>query len=214
MNQILEYISQNYVWFLGIAILIVLAIIGYYADKTNFGQGKNSIDSNEQKAEKTEKLDNNLIGPDAHTNEFNIENYNLMREDEPLEEKKELNNENQNQTNSQNFEQFETQSSEIFETNSQVNNAVQEECESDILNNRTEENSVILSEEEINKFNDEFELILPKKELMDTDLIDDIDDLSLDKTQKIDLGDIPSLEDIELPKIKPLSTKEDDIWKF
>jgi predicted negative regulator of RcsB-dependent stress response len=42
MNQILDYIVQNSAWFIGGVILIVLAVIGYYADKTNFGQGKNA----------------------------------------------------------------------------------------------------------------------------------------------------------------------------
>ena len=41
MIQILEYIAQNYTLFLSVLVLILLAIIGYYADKTNFGQGKN-----------------------------------------------------------------------------------------------------------------------------------------------------------------------------
>ena len=40
MNEILEYISANYTWILGGMIIILLAIIGSYADKTNFGQGK------------------------------------------------------------------------------------------------------------------------------------------------------------------------------
>ena len=43
MKDILEYIMANYTWFLGGAIIILLAIIGSYADKTNFGQGKEKI---------------------------------------------------------------------------------------------------------------------------------------------------------------------------
>lgn len=48
MKSFLEYIMLNYTWFLGGAIIILLAIIGSYADKTNFGQGK---DNNRQKEE-------------------------------------------------------------------------------------------------------------------------------------------------------------------
>ena len=40
MNEIIEYILANYTWIIGGAIIIFLAIIGFYADKTNFGQGK------------------------------------------------------------------------------------------------------------------------------------------------------------------------------
>ena len=40
MSQIIEYIVQHYIWIIICIVLILLAIIGYYADKTNFGQGK------------------------------------------------------------------------------------------------------------------------------------------------------------------------------
>ena len=40
MQSIMEYILANYAWILFFSIIILLAIIGYYADKTNFGQGK------------------------------------------------------------------------------------------------------------------------------------------------------------------------------
>lgn len=48
MKSFLEYIMLNYTWFLGGAIIILLAIIGSYADKTNFGQGKTKEDENEK----------------------------------------------------------------------------------------------------------------------------------------------------------------------
>ena len=56
MTQMLEYIMQNYALFLGGAILILLAIIGYYADKTNFGQGKNV--QNKEDSEKITDIKN------------------------------------------------------------------------------------------------------------------------------------------------------------
>lgn len=45
MNSVLEFITINYSWFLFASIVILLAIIGYYADKTNFGQGESKDDS-------------------------------------------------------------------------------------------------------------------------------------------------------------------------
>ena len=47
MINILEYINENYTLFLGGAIIILLAIIGSYADKTNFGQGKTKENNND-----------------------------------------------------------------------------------------------------------------------------------------------------------------------
>lgn len=48
MKTFLEYIMLNYTWFLGGTIIILLAIIGSYADKTNFGQGKTKEDDSEK----------------------------------------------------------------------------------------------------------------------------------------------------------------------
>ena len=56
--------------------------------------------------------------------------------------------------------------------------------------------------------------ILPKKEIINDDLLEEIDSLSLDKTQKLDLYDIPDLDDVDLPKIKTFEPEEKDIWKF
>ena len=57
MKSFLEYIMLNYTWFLGGAIIILLAIIGSYADKTNFGQGKTKEDESERLRElELEKL--------------------------------------------------------------------------------------------------------------------------------------------------------------
>ena len=53
MKTFLEYIMLNYTWFLGGAIIILLSIIGSYADKTNFGQGK----TNEDESEKIKELE-------------------------------------------------------------------------------------------------------------------------------------------------------------
>ena len=52
MKTFLEYITLNYTWFLGGTIVILLAIIGSYADKTNFGDGK----TKEQESDKIREL--------------------------------------------------------------------------------------------------------------------------------------------------------------
>ena len=57
----IEYVTANYVWILGGLILVLLIIIGYYADKTNFGQG-------EQKEET--KDDKDVVLPDKPLSEL------------------------------------------------------------------------------------------------------------------------------------------------
>lgn len=56
MKTFLEYIMLNYTWFLGGAIIILLAIIGSYADKTNFGQGKTKEENEKLKELEFEKM--------------------------------------------------------------------------------------------------------------------------------------------------------------
>ena len=66
---------------------------------------------------------------------------------------------------------------------------------------------------EYDKLNKEVKNLLPKKDLIDDDMLNDIDNLSLDKTQKYNFGEIPDLDDVDLPKIKK-ADEEEDIWKF
>ena len=157
MAKILEYIMLNYTWFLGGAILILLAIIGSYADKTNFGQG-------EKKLDKDLDLDKDIIVTD-----------------EDIENEK-----------------------EVIEGIPEVEDVLIEK----------EENNESTFEENFDKLSNEFEELLPKKELIDNELLEDIENLSLDKTQKIDLSVIPDLDDVDLPEIKKLAPEEHDVWKF
>ena len=169
MDLVIEYIITNYIWFLFGAIVILLAIIGSYADKTNFGQNKLV------KKEKTEKIED-------ETSNNQEENADSILESE--EEVSNLNLENQEDSK-------EKDKTQITDEEKQVE-----------FDKKFEE-----LDEEINEF-------LPKKDIIDDDLLSDIDDMSLDKTQKVDFSDIPDLDDLELPKIKNLKSADEDIWKF
>lgn len=258
MIQVLEYIMQHYALFLGSAILILLAIIGYYADKTNFGQGKNS--DNKEKKE-TSKIENlglaDITGNNENNNDIShIDDSiqpiphlsgdvnNQLSENAVIEESNQLNiqgtenlqvpiaeqventisQENLNAPVSQNINLIEnTVSQNANDISAENFSKHQVDIENmpsqiiDLVNNTTmaeEKDDSLLNEEAFNKFNDEFNSILPKRELIEADLLSDIDDLELDKTQKLDLSDVPDLDDIELPKIKQFATDEQDIWKF
>ena len=92
MTEIIEYVTQNYIWFLGGMIVILLAIIGSYADKTNFGQKK--IKSKKEKDKnlnpETENqelnLDDALFGTFTDENTNNLEQENQNLEQQPEEE--------------------------------------------------------------------------------------------------------------------------------
>jgi len=245
MKQVLEYIVQNYTLFLAGAVLILLAVIGYYADKTNFGQGKNPNNKeknnsdelkNIEKIETTGIADRSIDNQKQSINDVPVEVPqdsidDSMKVEEKVQKTKESSNiESMNDATlieSQNIgTSNESNDVGLLQNNSigQVNlddtvDLIKNKKINDIskLNNiklETKQSSVLLNEEAFNKFNDEFNSILPKKELINTDLLSDIDDLELDKTQKLNLNDIPDLANIELPKIKQLASEDEDIWKF
>ena len=43
MDVVMDFIINNYVWILVVIMVLLLAIIGSSADKTNFGEGKKAI---------------------------------------------------------------------------------------------------------------------------------------------------------------------------
>ncbi|MBR6690214.1 MAG: hypothetical protein IKL65_02665 [Bacilli bacterium] len=172
MEKIVEFIMLNYTWIVAGLIIILLAIIGSYADKTNFGQGKPK--------EEIKKEDTKIEKEELQTINEVIEN----QAEVPIKEK----------TIDQN------QIPEPQETFTQENNI--------------ETNSEPSLDSSFEKFDKEFNELLPKKEIIDDELLEEIDSLSLDKTQKLNLTDIPDLDDVELPKIKSMEPEEEDIWKF
>lgn len=192
MQIVLEYIMLNYAWLLLGSIIILLAIIGYYADKTNFGQGKikdENIDTNkiDKKLLEGKRLED-LLG----NNKDNIEEPSTNLQEESLE----IANNN-----------LEAWDNETLYNNENNISLPEKQINKDI-------NTLEQTEKKFEKFDEEFNQLLPEKNIIDDELLDEINNLSLDKTQKINLSDIPNLDDVDLPKIKPLQIEEEDIWKF
>jgi len=199
MTEIVNFLELNYIWFIIAGIIILLAVIGYYADKTNFWQG-NTDDSNKNEGE--QNLKDIGISDYANVGVANdgVDNRNTQINAPSNIVENKVDSQStvfQNQIPNQNIEN--------------INNMdIVDQTKSNISSNN--EKASILNEEQIIKFENEFNSILPKKDLISSDLLDDIDELKLDKTQKINLGDIKNLEDIELPDIN--GVEEEEIWKF
>jgi len=238
MTQLLEYITQNYTLFLFGAIIILLAVIGYYAEKTNFGQGK------------VDKTKDEVTG----NKEIYIKNTGSMNITNNVEDSSKINIGNSTQDNTENLVQTESNAianinpdenlvnNEAInsETNSKENNEnvtelVEEKEESvnpiiDAIHKELNlvSNDVIFNVEEIkkketknkkreeafNKFSDQFDALLPEKEIISDDLLSEIDDLELGKTQKFNLKDFKRFDNIKLPRISDTVTEDQDIWKF
>lgn len=293
MNKIIEYITLNYTWFLIGAIIILLAIIGSYADKTNFGQGKNKnendkkekdnlnieeankelkeenlnstiednqvnteiptdkevdngivdiqpepndenltqelaepqLDSTQNIIDSTENSNTEMYSNNSDSNINNNENLEYLTP-KPFEDINQLNNENINPvvTNANEITNLENVSLDTQNENINNNNA-SSNVDADVNNNiptlenfediqEKQRQREIKFEENFNKFDEEFNTLLPKKDIIEDDILEDIDSLSLDKTQKFNFDDIPDLDDVELPNIKNLKTEDDNIWKF
>lgn len=165
MEQILEYIVLNYTWFLGVAIVILLAIIGYYAEKTNFAQGKEK-----------EVENNNRVLPEQIIEEEKIE--------QPVEEIV--------------VQEKETQNEQTVE---------EKTSDSDLTPKKS-------LDETFAEYDSEINYLLPKKNIIDDELLDEIENLSVDKSSSKDLTEILDLSNLELPKIKNIVDKETDVWKF
>lgn len=204
MEKIVEYIMMNYTWIIGGSIVILLAVIGYYADKTNFGQGY-SKDKNEESDEQLIDLSNvklSSLVEKKETNETTLKDNNV----EEIQNQVGIENNNfgtdevNQQIQKENPSQQSTVSLELNSTND--------------LNYNLESKTDAEEKEKIEKFNKEFEEILPEKSIIDEQLLDEIENLSFDKTQKLNLSEIPDVDDVELPKIKSMEKIDEDIWKF
>ncbi len=210
MIQILEYIVSHYAWFLGGAILVLLAIVGYYADKTNFGQGKNIELEKDKSKDITNMRLSETIGEAQKENDVIKKDESMQNnildskktEDNSLlditQPQKVENASNSDASVKENFEKREVAANQV------INVAVTEQ----------KNNEKTAEEVALENFNKEFDSLLPKKELIATDLLNDIDELSFERTQKINLAELPDLDDIELPEIKNLVNEEQDVWKF
>ena len=197
--SMLEFFEIYGVWIVVGAIIILLAIIGRYAEKTNFGQKK--VDELEENNNKV--INNNL-------NNFNINNVESLKnqkiDGQNISQSNKTTNSNETNHVNANTSIVKNESLEPKET-SETSNINEKEISKNIESDNTFEKKYEALDDEINS-------LLPKKELINEDLLDDINSLSLDRTQKIKLSDIPDLDDVDLPKIKDLNKQDDDIWKF
>lgn len=232
--QVLEFLASNYLWFLVGAIVILLAIIGYVADKTNFGQGKNdetnkkNIDLDRLNSMGIDQLNSENVEKEQQQLEMQVQNDELNQQNVSDN----INNIDDNELSSSNqdmntfgLEETLVETSQTSEKdNKKIINGVDlsdffnstEILNKKIIDNDSKEVEVesVLLEEKMENFDKEFDLFLPEKEVIDSNLLEDIDDLNFDRTQKLDFGDIDSFSNIELPNIKNVKKEDHDIWKF
>lgn len=190
MSDIVQYLIDNYIWILSIIIVILLAIIGYFADKIKLGQ----IIETDKKP-----TDDELI------NNIKDKQFSDLLGEEPKEEKKK--EKSKKNKKEEVVEEIEKTTEEIIENPIEDIETPVEEVTDEIVEVSKEE-----PKEEIS-FDEVFNEVIPVKSLMDDDFITDIENLTIDN-KKNKTTEIPDLDDIELPKIESLAPEQEDIWRF
>lgn len=80
MESVLEFINMNYIWLIIIAVVILLALVGYIADKQGFGNSQksknkknNKLENENSKIEKLEKINEDESNNDLIKEDLDIE---------------------------------------------------------------------------------------------------------------------------------------------
>lgn len=208
MNQILEYITTNYTWIFAALIIILLAIIGSYADKTNFGQGNKIDKTSDEPEDFKKKLENKKISDfveqENKTDESTIEESDADEKDSSKEKAVEDARQSENKTETTNEEA----NAMTADSSINVNNEIKASEET------IKEENDDSADEQYEQLNELFDEVLPEKSIVTGELLDEIDNLSFDKSTKASDDSMSDTIDLDLPKIKDLKSVDEDIWKF
>lgn len=91
MDEFLLFVEENYIWFIVIGVLLVMAFIGFIAEKTDFGnkisikkkekpvkeEKEKKVKPEKEKKNKKEKKNDNILGLEEDTNEVDGEGLDL-----------------------------------------------------------------------------------------------------------------------------------------
>ena len=220
---IVNFVTTNYVWVIVASIVILLAVIGSYADKINFGieekevEKKKKVDISELK---DKKMSDYVAVPDQ------AKNMNDSKDVIKTDDSGKTNSEdNDNEKVSNTIIVLGNDTDEINKINdvSDVKKLISNTNNQNVKTIKTNEKLDWGSLNSSLKLDKEVEAVLPKKEIINTDLLDDIDNLSFDdmnieeklfgKKHDFDFSSKINFDDLELPKIKSLKDTNEDIWK-
>ena len=163
----MDFIVDNYVWFIVVGIIILMAVIGYIADKTDFGRKGKDEDTKEKKVEKPKKEKkvkekkekikveakgiNELTQEVAENNKVDVQQSNDLNVVEPVQNVQ-VNNENIDQSLfaplTDNVNEVIPQNNESVE-NTELKNVEPAKLENPIQENN---NQTVAEEEDIWKF--------------------------------------------------------------
>ena len=183
----MQFISQNYIYFIVVGVIILLAIIGYIAEKTDFFR----------KEREPKKVKNNVIKKEEPSLE-SLEGKTLMdavdvgKMDEVIKQKDEIKQENT----------IEEIDASLFEPLVPVD-TIKEEIDSSVLEMPIVENkdSLLGDTTVIEPIEEQQEIIEQQQDILEP--------VNIDEETEVNTPDLPNIDDL-----KNQDNLEDDVWKF
>ena len=191
----MEFLMDNYIWIMIICIVLLMALIGYIAEKQGFGTKENI--KKEKKSKKEE-----VIEPIKEEKEpvEEISNEDTFEEPGVTEEVDDFENSVEEQVDDNEFEEESMEEESLSENN---------EEESDDNKDLEEQEEVSNEEEDLFVGLDGTPNAYGNQELnIDKDFNNILDDVE-DSTEDVDM-ELPKVDSNELEE----ELEEDDIWKF
>ena len=195
MTDIVSIITDNLVWILVGIVVILLAIIGRYADQTNFGEGKKIIKV-KKKSPKRDIIDKLAIEQEEpekdSTKEMNTDNSSEKKEEVDI------------------IEEMKKNTRDNFNPDADTTSVLDQNIQTEEIKEQKKKESEEMSSDEFLK-TDDLDILLPKKNVVTGDFLQEVEDINLDFKKKDLLSDIPDLDDVDLPNIRKKKGKT-DIW--
>lgn len=218
-TEILNFINDNYLKLIIGLVLILMAIIGYYAEKTNFG---NKLKKDEKKeSEKpisieniglNDFVDNNsmvskgnvnvdLPQNQGYNNEINSQLPNLENNETVIQSIDNVKLENTNLADNkspiqlnvepmvENNSNMISNQNEVHTIQQELNNNPNTYQEISNFNNNNSSESIVSEEKPKKSLEDEFKEVIPEEEKIDNNLIVDINNMKIDPLKTNDISD-------------------------
>ena len=193
-NEIMNFINEHYLKLVIGLVLVLMAIIGYYAEKTNFGNKLKKENKKENKVDIDNIGLNDFVESNSDITSINQTNE-IVQDSGNLPSQENINENNINGYN-ENFQSKETLTEE----------------------QTLMKNNVVLDDVNVEtNLDDEFKKVFPTEESMDYDLMVDINNMHIEPLESVDISNNNAYaklsSNIDLPEINDFESSG-DVWKF
>lgn len=191
----MEFLMDNIMWFIGGALVVVLAIIGFYAEKKNFGKLKNS---NEKKEPINNDIKEEIVQSNTETKEevtqSNVEVKEEVVENTPIKIDDVIEENNINKDIKDNQEVV-SEEREVIDNDIKI----EEPSETEILSKVAKEE--IISEEAIEEEqkeeNKEEEIKEIKEEIVENQITDSVDEIGIKEEEELPVTIEETIDDVK-----------------